>query len=66
MDNGSGDFFDIHGFASDTLALEATVAAEMGKNYSFRYRIKNIYGWSEFSKFGFILAADVPLTPLRP
>lgn len=49
MDDGSGDFSDIHGFASDTLALDATVPAEMGKTYSFRYRIKNIYGWSDFS-----------------
>ena len=66
MDDGSGDFSDIHGFASDTLALDATIPAEMGKTYSFRYRIKNIYGWSDFSQIGFILAADVPLTPQKP
>jgi hypothetical protein len=34
--------------------------------YGFRYRVKNVYGWSDFSPITYILAADPPSTPPRP
>ena len=66
MDDGFGNFTDIHGVTSDTLALFAIVPASMGVNYAFRYRALNIYGWSEFSPITYILAAGLPSTPPRP
>jgi hypothetical protein len=38
----------------------------MGVTYGFRYRVKNIYGWSDFSPVTNILAADLPNTPEKP
>ena len=34
--------------------------------YGFRYRVKNVYGWSEFSPITYILAADPPSRPPKP
>jgi hypothetical protein len=66
MDDGAGNFTDIHGVNSDTLALSALVSARKGITYGFRYRAKNIYGWSGFSPIAYILAASLPSTPSRP
>jgi hypothetical protein len=48
------------------MQLKATVAATIGTTYAFRYRARNIYGWSDFSPVLFVLAADVPSQPPRP
>ena len=38
-----------------------------GRYYSFRYRAKNIYGWSSaWSPVSYILAADSPTPPSSP
>jgi hypothetical protein len=51
---------------SDSLALSALVSARMGISYGFKYRAKNLFGWSAFSPVSFILAANVPVTPEKP
>jgi hypothetical protein len=66
MDDGAGNFTDVHGFDSDTLILSALVQARKGITYGFRYRAKNLYGWGAFSPISFILAASVPQTPRKP
>jgi len=42
------------------------VPTDIGVTYGFRYRVRNVYGWSEFSPITYILAADVPEQPPRP
>ena len=37
-----------------------------GTSYDFRYRVKNIYGWSSFSNSVSIKAATIPATPSAP
>lgn len=48
MDDSAGDWTDIHGLDVDTLTLTATVeqSVQTGLTYAFRYRVKNLYGWS--------------------
>lgn len=60
MDDGAGTFTDVHGLDSDTLGLDAIVQADMGITYAFRYRAKNLYGWSAFSPLTHVLAASIP------
>jgi len=66
MDDGAGTFHDIHGFDSDVLDLFALVEADEGVTYSFRYRAKNLYGWSAFSPVTKVLAAGLPSAPSKP
>jgi hypothetical protein len=66
VDDGSSNFIDIQGYSSDSLLLSAAVAVEQGVIYGFRYRAKNIYGWSQFSPTAFILAASPPSAPPKP
>lgn len=66
MDDGAGFFSDVHGIASDTLALNTIVEASQSVTYGFRYRAKNIYGWSNFSPITYILAAGIPSAPPCP
>jgi hypothetical protein len=51
---------------SEKMALTFTVQAVEGNTYAFRYRVRNIYGWSQYSGTTFILAASVPAPPLKP
>ena len=40
-------FVDASGATGDSLALQHTVYdVEKGKSYGFRYRARNLYGWS--------------------
>ena len=41
-------------------------AIEKGIEYSFRYRVYNEKGWSDFSDVTSIIAADVPSQPEQP
>lgn len=61
-------FLDVTGTTTDSLALQHTVYnVEKGKTYAFRYRGKNIYGWSaEWSPIMYEVAADVPDAPAAP
>jgi hypothetical protein len=66
MDDGLGNFTDVHGYETDVLGLSATVKAKAGVTYGFRYRARNLYGWGAFSTTTFILAARRPSTPPKP
>lgn len=62
---GSGTVFsEIIGETSDSL-LTTTAKSSLtaGTTYTFRYRVKNIHGWSGYSPTVDILCAKVPDTP---
>jgi hypothetical protein len=63
MDDGAGLWHDVHGFDAYVLNLDALVPATQGITYSFKYRVKNLYGWSDFSPVTQILAATLPSRP---
>lgn len=63
MDDGAGHFSDI---STEAMALSANAEAVTGVTYSFRYRARNIYGWSNFSPIVQILAASPPSIPPKP
>lgn len=69
MDNGQGgDFISLIGYDSDNLDSTFTVTSkiEEGVYYRFRYRAKNVNGWSDFSPITYIQAATIPLRPPAP
>lgn len=68
MDDGNGgDFYDLYGVLTDTLAVTYTTSnITKGKSFGFRYRAKNIYGWGDYSDPIYILAASVPSAPVEP
>jgi hypothetical protein len=65
---GSNNFVDLYGVTSDTLVTEYTTTNVVkGRTYAFRYRTRNIYGWSTgWSPVTYILAADTPSQPAKP
>jgi hypothetical protein len=69
MDDGKGgDFVSLIGYLTPFLKLFHTVSSniERGVVYRFRYRAKNIVGWSDYSDIAFILAASIPTKPPSP
>lgn len=68
MDDGiGGDFIDIFGsstnpMTSNTMILYYTANNLIrGRRYGYRYRARNIYGWSAmFSDITYILAIERP------
>jgi len=66
---GSGTTFsEVVGDSTESLARSATLTAvTAGETYSFRYRVKNIHGWSAgYSPEVQIMAAAVPDAPAAP
>lgn len=66
-DNGEGgDFFYV--FHQDSVLAESYIdyGLENGKEYRYKYRARNINGWSEFSDVAYLIAADVPSKPPTP
>jgi hypothetical protein len=60
-------YIDLSGSNStvDTLLTEYTVNSTLkGETYTFRYRVKNSRGWSQFSPETTVIAADAPTQPL--
>ena len=37
-----------------------------GKNYKYKYRARNISGWSELSEEAYMTAATIPSQPAAP
>lgn len=71
MDDGEGgDFAALLGNETqgDSLATRHTVAygLQEGVLYRFRYRARNVNGWSAFSSIAYIRAATVPARPPAP
>ena len=64
MDDGSGgDYVTLVGTSSDYLKLKFSVSSAQvskGGTYRFRYRAKNVYGWSDYSPVAYLLVASVP------
>lgn len=69
MDDGNGgDFISLQGYTSDSLDSTYTIQEGItsGGLYRFRYRSKNVNGWSSYSPITYIRAATVPLRPPAP
>jgi hypothetical protein len=71
MDDGQGgDFYSLAGneTAGKTLATTFTIRQDIqdGGLYRFRYRARNVNGWSSFSAIAYIRAATVPARPSSP
>lgn len=58
---------DLVGYSTDSTALQYTTSASLteGTTYLFRYRVKNIHGFGDYSASG-ILAATIPDAPAAP
>jgi len=62
-DSSNGTLWtDLIGHSSDSLALTYTVSSsiQVPKTYFFRYRAKNVHGWSGWSPNLSLIAASVP------
>jgi hypothetical protein len=69
MDQSDGVFEDLFGVTQDVLTTTSLVTSPsivQGTTYGFRYRARNIYGWSDWSPTTYILAARVPDAPPKP
>ena len=72
MSSNSADeavaFEDVAGVLTDSLALQHSIyGVQRGLSYAFRYRAKNLYGWSdEWSTVTYAIPADVPQAPPAP
>ena len=71
MDDGQGgDFYSLAGgeTAGDSLATTYTIGQDIqdGGLYRFRYRARNVNGWSSFSAIAYVRAATVPTRPSSP
>lgn len=67
-DSGAGAAYaDLVGLSSDNLirTFTQTSGVTEGSSYSFRYRVKNIMGWSNYSPSVDIVAASAPSAPLN-
>jgi hypothetical protein len=67
--NGGGTgFFDvIGGDANYSVSTSYTVTGlTHGTTYRFRYRAKNLVGWSDLSPIGYLEPATVPVAPVAP
>lgn len=69
MDNGKGgDFISLVGLNTDNLDTYFTVTSNIqeGVYYRFRYRARNVNGWSGYSPITYIQAATIPIRPPAP
>ncbi len=66
MDDGDAGEFRIIFTTSEFTTYVVTDGIERGKNYRFRYRVRNVNGWSPFSEVSFIRAFSTPNIPPAP
>jgi hypothetical protein len=69
MDDGfAGPFMSINGFNSNSMLTTFIVSQGVvrGRQHRFRYRAKNYIGWGPFSENSAVLAATVPVPPMKP
>jgi hypothetical protein len=69
MDNGKGgSFISLIGGAANSLETTYTTEVNINKGglYRFRYRSKNINGWSDWSPITNVRAATIPVRPPAP
>jgi hypothetical protein len=66
-DQGGGglSFVALTGSDSDGLTVEQTITGlSAGASYQFRYRVRNTYGWGDYSDILTAVAASPPDTPV--
>jgi hypothetical protein len=65
-DGRSGDFTKL--FFTETIIAESytDLQVETSLIYRYKYRARNINGYSEFSELGYLYAADVPQVSQTP
>lgn len=57
----AGGFSDLLAANSNSMATSYSLTqVEKGQTYYFRFRVRNMYGWSDFSSTGYITASEVP------
>lgn len=63
-----GNFISVIGFENESLETEFTLASgvKSGDIFRFRFRAKNVNGWSSFSPISHIKAATIPTRPPAP
>ena len=66
MDDGKAGEFKVIFTTSEVTTYVVTEGIFRGRNYRFRYRVRNVNGWSPFSDIGFITAFSIPNTPPAP
>lgn len=66
MDDGNAGEFSVIFSTSEVFTYIVTEGIERGKIYRFRYRVRNINGWSQFSEIGYITAFSTPSIPPAP
>jgi len=66
MDDGNAGEFSVIFSTSEVFTYIVTDGIERGKIYRFRYRVRNINGWSQFSEIGYITAFSTPSIPPAP
>lgn len=54
------------GYDNLSLQTQYTFDLQKGFTYELRYRVYNMYGWSDFSPITTFIAADIPSEPLAP
>lgn len=61
------DWYELQGFTTQTLSLSyLKTGLVTNKNYQFRYKARNIFGWSNWSPVGIIRTITVPSKPAVP
>ena len=66
-DNGQGgDFVSLYENDSVMATSYLDTGLVNGRTYRYKYRVRNINGWSAFSDVGYLVAASVPGTPPIP
>lgn len=69
MDDGNGgDFISLYGDTVNSLSTSFTIynRISVGHTYRFRYRTRNLIGWSLYSPIAYVLAASIPDAPPAP
>ena len=62
MDDGiNGAFSSLKTSQQTSILIDSNIIK--GRTYRFKYRVRNINGWSEYSEISYIDAADKPATP---
>ena len=65
MDNGLGDIFTSV-FCSTHKTTYTTTDVVRGRNYRFRFRVRNAAGWSGYSAVTYVTPSSKPETPPQP
>jgi len=65
-DGEGGDFVSLYSTNNVLATSFIDTNVDKGTTYRYKYRGRNINGWSDFSDIGHLIAADVPSQPEIP